>query len=72
MSRVCPVTKRRRHKARNVSHANNKSRKWQQPNLQTKRIFDEQSGEWVRVRVSARALRTITRNGLPKELRPNK
>lgn len=69
MSRVCPVTGRRRHRARNVSHANNKTRKWQQPNLQSKRIFDEQSGRWIRVKVSARGLRTITKNGLSKELR---
>ena len=64
MSRVCPVTGRSRHKAHNVSHANNKTRKWQYPNMRSKRIFDEHSGQWVRVKVSARGLRTITKNGL--------
>lgn len=66
MSRVCPITGRRRHKAHNVSHANNKTRKWQYPNMISKRVFDETTGEWVRVKVSARGLRTITRNGLQK------
>jgi len=65
MSRVCPITGRSRHKAHNVSHANNKTRKWQYPNLRTKRIFDEATGQWVRVRVSARGLKTITKNGIP-------
>jgi large subunit ribosomal protein L28 len=64
MSRVCPVTGRSRHKAHNVSHANNKTRKWQYPNMRSKRIFDEHTGLWVRVKVSARGLRTITKVGL--------
>ncbi len=70
MSRICPVTGRSRHKANTVSHANNRHRKWQYPNLRWKRIFDEVSGQWVRVRVSARGLKTITKNGLPSSLRP--
>lgn len=69
MSRVCPITGRGRHKAHNVSHANNKTRKWQYPNLRTKRFFDEATGTWVRVRVSARGLKTLTKNGLPTEWR---
>jgi large subunit ribosomal protein L28 len=64
MSRACPVTGRSRHKAHNVSHANNKTRKWQYPNMRSKRIFDEHTGQWVRVKVSARGLRTITKIGL--------
>jgi large subunit ribosomal protein L28 len=64
MSRICPVTGRSRHKAHNVSHANNKTRKWQYPNMRSKRIFDEHTGQWVRVKVSARGLRTITKIGL--------
>ncbi len=68
MSRVCPVTGRGRHKAHNVSHANNKTRKWQMPNLRTKKVFDEQTGTWVVVKVSARGLKTITKKGLVKAL----
>ena len=69
MSRVCPITGRSRHKANNVSHANNKTRKWQYPNLRMKRFFDEATGTWIRVRVSARGLKTLTKNGLPTEWR---
>ncbi len=68
MSRVCPVTGRSRHKAHNVSHANNKTRKWQLPNLRNKKIFDEQTGTWITVRVSARGLKTINKKGLMKAL----
>ena len=68
MSRVCPVTGRGRHKAHSVSHANNKTRKWQLPNLRNKKLFDEQTGTWITVRVSARGLKTIDKKGLIKAL----
>lgn len=72
MSRLCPVTGRGRHKAHSVSHANNKTRRWQLPNLRIKRVWDEQSAQWVRLRVSARGLKTITKNGLSSVLREMK
>jgi large subunit ribosomal protein L28 len=68
MSRVCPVTGRGRHKAHSVSHANNKTRRWQMPNLRRKRIFDEQTGKWVCLKVSTRGIKTITKKGLAKAL----
>jgi large subunit ribosomal protein L28 len=68
MSRICPVTGRSRHKANTVSHANNRKRKWQMPNLRSKRIWDEQLGAWVRLRVSARGIKTIMKKGLVKAL----
>jgi large subunit ribosomal protein L28 len=68
MSRICPVTGRSRHKANNVSHANNRTRKWQLPNLRTKKFFDEKTGTWIVLRVSARGIKTITKKGLDKAL----
>jgi len=68
MSRICPVTGRGRHKANSVSHANNRTRRWQMPNLRRKRIFDETTGQWVTLKVSTRGLRTIMKKGLSKAL----
>ncbi|RPH93991.1 50S ribosomal protein L28 [candidate division KSB1 bacterium] len=68
MSRICFIAGRRRHKANSVSHANNRTRKWQLPNLRNKRIFDEQTGEWVCLRVSARGIKTIMKKGLRQAL----
>ena len=48
----------------NVSHAHNKTKRRQLPNLQKKRIFVPELGRMVRVRVSVSTLRTITRQGL--------
>jgi ribosomal protein L28 len=38
------------------------------PNLRRKRIFDETTGKWLTLRVSARGLRTIMKKGLSKAL----
>ncbi|MFZ5432577.1 MAG: 50S ribosomal protein L28 [Calditrichota bacterium] len=68
MSRICPITGRSRHKAKNVSHANNRTRKWQNPNLRSKRFYDEQTGQWIRLKVSARGIKTIMKVGLHRAL----
>jgi large subunit ribosomal protein L33 len=36
----------------------------QLPNLQKKRIYIPEEDRWVRVKLSTRALRTVTRKGL--------
>ena len=71
MSRVCSVSGKGLFKGNKVSHSNNKRRKTWEPNLQTKRIFDTESGKYVRVRVSRRVLKTIDKKGLSQTLRDN-
>jgi len=46
-----------------VSHANNKALRRQLPNLQFKRIWVPEMGHFVRLRVSTRALRSISKMG---------
>lgn len=64
MSKRCRLTGKGPLTGNNVSHAHNKTRRRQLPNLQIKRIYVPELGRWVRVRLSARALRTITKKGL--------
>jgi large subunit ribosomal protein L28 len=64
MARVCKITGKRPLVGNNVSHAHNKSKRRQYPNLQIKRIYVEHLGKYVRVRLSTRALKTVTRYGL--------
>ena len=64
MARKCKFTGKGPLVGYNVSHAHNKSKKRQLPNLQRKRIFVPELGRSVRVRLSARALRTVTKKGL--------
>jgi len=71
MARKCKLSGKRPLVGHNVSHANNKSKKRQLPNLQRKRIFVPELNRWVRVRLSARALRTVTKKGLMNYLKSN-
>lgn len=63
MAKVCPITKKRPISGNRVSHANNKSRRRFEPNLQEKRIWVPSEGRFVRLRLSTKALRTIDKSG---------
>jgi large subunit ribosomal protein L28 len=64
MSKICKVSGKRPLTGNNVSHAHNKTKRRQYPNLQTKRIYVEELGKFVKLRLSTRALKTVTRDGL--------
>lgn len=64
MARRCQLSGKRPMAGNTVSHANNKNRRRQLPNLHTKRIYVPELDRWVRVRLSTRALRTVTKKGL--------
>jgi len=69
MSRKCILTGKGPMAGNNVSHAHNKTRRRQLPNLQWKRIYIPELNRTVRVRLSIRALRTIDKKGLMSYLR---
>ena len=70
MSRSCDLTGKRRLVGNKVSHANNKTKTTQKPNLQTKRVFDPETGQTIKLRLSTRAIRTLDKVGsLSKFLR---
>ena len=63
MARKCYLSGKGPKVINNVSHANNKTKKRQLPNLQIVRIYDEETGTYRRRRVSARMLRTLDKQG---------
>lgn len=69
MSRKCKLTGKKPMVAMNVSHAHNRTKRRQLPNLQLKRLFVPEINRYVRVRLSARALRTVSKKGLLPYLR---
>ena len=69
MSRSCAITGKRPSAANNVSHAHNKTKRWQRPNVQVKRLYVPELGRFVRLKLSTRALRTISKRGLMPYLR---
>jgi len=63
MARTCDLTGKRRLVGNKVSHAKNRTKMAQQPNLQTKRVFDPETGRTVKLRLSTRAIRTLDKVG---------
>ena len=73
MSRECDLTGKRRQMNHKVSHSNVKTKIQKVPNLQSKKIYDPETGKTIRLRVSTAAIRTLTKIGsLSKFLRKNK
>ena len=64
----CELTGKRWMNGHKVSHSNIKTKKRWQPNLQKKRIFDVETGRWVRMTVSTSALKSLNKKSL-SELR---
>lgn len=63
MARKCQITGKGPLSGNNVSHAHNRSKRRQLPNLQKKRIYIPEEKRYVTVRISARAIKTINKNG---------
>ena len=64
MSRICEITGKKVMAGNNVSHAKNHTKRKFYPNLHTKKFFVAETGEWVVLKVSANALRTINKKGI--------
>ncbi len=63
MARRCELTGTGPLSGNRVSHALNRTRMRQLPNLQTKRIWVPEFNSFVKVKLTARALRSIAKVG---------
>lgn len=63
MARKCSISGKAPLVGNRVSHANNRTKRRQLPNLQSKRIFVSELNRFVRVKISTRALKTINSKG---------
>ena len=68
MSKVCQVTGKRPVTGNNVSHAKNKTRRRFEPNLHFHRFWVESEKRFVRLKVSAKGMRTIDKLGIDRVL----
>lgn len=64
MARTCRLTGKSPLVGYSISHAHNKAKKRQLPNLQQKRIFVPELKRYAHIRLSARALRSVSKMGL--------
>jgi len=63
MARRCALTGKGVMVGNNVSHANNKTKRRFLPNLRRQSLYSETLGETIRLRISARAIRTVEHRG---------
>jgi large subunit ribosomal protein L28 len=68
MSRVCQVTGKSPLVGNKVSHANNKTKRRFNPNLQERRFWLESEKRFIKLRISTKGLRTIDKYGIEKVL----
>lgn len=63
MARQCELTGVKPVAGNHVSHAVNHAKRRMIPNLQTKRIWDEDQKKFVKIKATARAFRTLDKKG---------
>jgi large subunit ribosomal protein L28 len=64
MSKVCQLTGKRPIVGHHVSHSNRKTKRRFLPNLQKKRFYIPETEQWVTLRLSTSAIRTINKLGI--------
>ncbi|MCS7027576.1 MAG: 50S ribosomal protein L28 [Bacteroidia bacterium] len=69
MARECIVTGKKPRVGNNVSHANNRTKRRFDINLQRKKFYIPETGEWITLRLTARAIKTISKKGISEVLK---
>jgi len=69
MSKVCQITGKKTSVGNNVSKSNRKTKRKFYPNLHTKRFYVPEEDQWITLKVSTSALRTINKNGISAVLK---
>ncbi len=64
MSKVCKLTGKKPISGNNVSHSNRKTKRRFVPNIQKKKFFVPETGEFVTLRIYTSAMRSINKLGV--------
>ena len=69
MAKVCQVTGRKRMKGNNVAHSKLRTKRDFSLNLRTKKFWSEEEQRFITLKVSAKGMRIIEKNGLDATIR---
>ncbi len=64
MPRVCQLTGKRTISGNNVSHSHRKTKRTFVPNLQKKRFYVPETGKWITLKLTTRAIKNINKLGV--------
>jgi len=69
MAKKCSISGKKGKVGNLVSHSKRRTKTVQEANLQWKRFWLSDENRWVRLRVSTKMIKTISKNGLKATLR---
>ncbi|MCK9254627.1 MAG: 50S ribosomal protein L28 [Bacteroidales bacterium] len=69
MARACQITGKTAMVGNKVSHSNRRTKRVFDVNLTTKRFYDEETKQWIKLKVSAKGIKTISKKGLKAALK---
>lgn len=69
MARICQITGKKAMVGNNVSHSNLKTKRTFDVNLTTKRFYNEETKEWITLKVSAKGIKVISKKGITVALK---
>ena len=64
MARRCQLTGKKANNGYSISHSHRRTKRLQQANLQTKRLWWAEGNRFVKLKISTKALKTIEVKGL--------
>lgn len=64
MARQCQLTGKKANNAFAISHSHRRTKKLQEVNLQWKRVWWSEGNRWVKLRLSAKAIKTLEHKSL--------
>ncbi|MDJ0535562.1 MAG: 50S ribosomal protein L28 [Xenococcaceae cyanobacterium MO_207.B15] len=64
MSRKCDLTGKKANNAFAISHSHRRTKRLQQANLQSKRVWWPEGNRWVKLRLSTKAIKTLEKKGI--------
>ncbi|MDD3108619.1 MAG: 50S ribosomal protein L28 [Alistipes sp.] len=67
--KICEITGKVALGGNNVSHSHKKTKRRFDPNLKTKRFWNEEEGRWITLKVSTSGMKTINKKGLVAALK---
>jgi len=59
MSKICQLTNKKANNGYSISHSHIRTRKKQNVNMQNKRIWSIKSKCWIKLKISAKAIKSI-------------
>nr|YP_009745204.1 ribosomal protein L28 [Halymenia maculata]QIG87214.1 ribosomal protein L28 [Halymenia maculata] len=61
MAKVCQITKKKANNGYSISHSHVRTKKIQNVNLQTKRIWSSIKKRWIKLKISTKAIKSLHR-----------